>query len=195
MPLHQTPSLRLPPLPRHQWDDRARALTALVPDSLGPTVPNVVATLLHHPDLLEAYAPFATLLLSGGRLPGRERELLILRTAFLTDARYEWSRHVPLARNAGLSAAEIERVVQEPGNPAWSDADRDLLLAADELHGDARLSDRTWHALAARYDNAGLIEITMLVGQYHMVAFLLNSAGTEPDPGFTSQTTGAPGRA
>lgn len=184
MSLNETPGPRLPPLPQDQWDDRALALIAQIPGTLGPRVPNVVATLLHHPELLTAYTPFATFLLIGGRLARRDRELLILRTAILTGARYEWSRHVPLAQQAGLTQAEIHRVVHGPDDPAWPDAERDLLAAADELHNHSRLSDAAWQALTARYDYADLIEIMMLVGHYHMAAYVLNSAATELDPGF-----------
>ncbi|MEV0405027.1 hypothetical protein [Actinoallomurus sp. NPDC050550] len=39
-------------------------------------------------------------------------------------------------------------------------------------------------SLSEVHDEADLIEIVMLVGQDHMVAFFLNSAGVELDPGF-----------
>ncbi|MFE4589260.1 carboxymuconolactone decarboxylase family protein [Streptomyces laurentii] len=181
------PAPRIAPLPADRWDERHRSLAARVPEILGPGVPHVVGTLLHHPDLLEALAPFSLFMLTRGRLPHRERELLILYTVFLAGARYEWSRHVPLARSAGLRNAEIRRIPRGPGDPAWPDQDRHLLRAAHELHHGARLSEGTWQALAARYDHAGMIEITMLAGCYRMFACLLNSAGTELDPGFTSK--------
>lgn len=53
----------------------------------------------------------------------------------------------------------------------------------DELHDGARISDETWSALAQAYDDNQLIELTMLIGQYHMVAFALNSLGVELDEG------------
>jgi 4-carboxymuconolactone decarboxylase len=60
-----------------------------------------------------------------------------------------------------------------------------LLLAADELHSDARISDATWDALASRYDERQMIEIPMLIGHYHMVAFALNSLGVQLEQGVT----------
>ena len=38
-------------------------------------------------------------------------------------------------------------------------------------------------ALADNYDEKQLIEVPMLVGHYHMVAFALNSLGVEREPG------------
>jgi hypothetical protein len=51
------------------------------------------------------------------------------------------------------------------------------------LHADACIGDETWAALAARYDEKQLIEVPMLVGHYHMVAFTLNALGVQLEPG------------
>ncbi|MFJ8591918.1 carboxymuconolactone decarboxylase family protein [Streptomyces sp. NPDC093598] len=120
------------------------------------------------------------------RLPGELRELLILRTAWNTGARYEWGRHLPLARAAGVTDADVDRVSAGPEAPGWTDLRRHLIRAADELHGDATMSDATWARPAEHFGDAELIEIAMLVGQYHMLAFFLNATGVELEPGFDS---------
>jgi alkylhydroperoxidase family enzyme len=86
---------------------------------------------------------------------------------------------VAIALAAGLTDAEIDRVATGPDADGWSDEDAALLRAADELHADARISDATWALLADRLDPAQLIELCMVVGQYHLVAFTLNSLGVE----------------
>jgi alkylhydroperoxidase family enzyme len=65
----------------------------------------------------------------------------------------------------------------------WSAEDEALLHAADELHEASVISDPTWDALAARFDDQQLIELCMLVGQYHLVAFALNSLRVQREPG------------
>ncbi|WP_424851734.1 carboxymuconolactone decarboxylase family protein [Streptomyces sp. SAI-170] len=141
---------------------------------------------MRHPDLYERFLPFGGQLLRGGRLPERLRELLILRTSCNTGARYEWGRHLPLAKAAGVTDADVVRITEGAEAHGWTDLERHLIRAADELHSLATLSDATWQALAGHFDDAELIEIVMLVGQYHMVAFFLNTAGVELDPGFDS---------
>ncbi|MGW7821450.1 carboxymuconolactone decarboxylase family protein [Streptomyces puniciscabiei] len=183
---------RLAPLPEDEWDPSTRELLAAIPRDADGRLANVFTTLVRHPGLFRHFLPFGSHLLRDGSLPGRTRELLILRTAFNTRAGYEWGRHVPLARAAGLTDAEIRRVGAGPDAHEWSPADASLLRAADELHQDARLSAATWSALAADHDEAQLIEITMLVGQYHMVAFFLNSAGTPLEPGYASEALPGP---
>ncbi|MEU1407806.1 carboxymuconolactone decarboxylase family protein [Streptomyces sp. NPDC005728] len=183
---------RLAPLPEDGWDPSTRELLAPVPRDADGRLANVFTTLVRHPGLFRHFLPFGSHLLRDGRLPDRTRELLILRTACNTRAGYEWGRHVPLARAAGVTDEEIRRVGAGPDAQGWTSADAHLLRAADELHRDARLSAATWSALAADHDEAQLIEITMLVGQYHMVAFFLNSAGTRLEPGFETETLPAP---
>ncbi len=142
---------------------------------------NIFATLARHPKLLKRWSAFAGWLLYGGTLPARERELLILRAGYLCRAGYEWGQHVQIAKVAGLDDDEIARVAEGPEARGWSDGDALLLRAADELHADSRISDPTWSGLAERWDDQQLIEVCMVVGQYHLVAFTLNSLGVEPE--------------
>jgi alkylhydroperoxidase family enzyme len=172
---------RLAPLPQDERDEAARELLAQATGAGGATV-NIFATLVRHPGLFRRWLPFGGKLLAG-KLPARDRELLILRTGWLCGSEYEWAQHVPIARGAGLADDEIDRVTAGPGAPGWSEADATLLRAADELHGDHRIGDATWAALAARYDERQLIEVPMLVGHYHMVAFTLNSLGVPLEDG------------
>jgi alkylhydroperoxidase family enzyme len=90
---------------------------------------------------------------------------------------------VRIASRLGIERDAIDRVLGGPDAPGWSEHQAALLRAVDELHDDARLSDMTWEALSARYGDAQMIELVMLIGQYHMVAFALNSLGVELDEG------------
>jgi 4-carboxymuconolactone decarboxylase len=171
---------RVAPLAEDEADDQSRELLGGVGSMTGPAA-NIFATLVRHPGLFRRWLPFGGKLLVG-KLPGRDRELLILRTAWHTRAAYEWGQHVGIARGAGVSDEEIGRVPDGP-DAGWDEADRVLLTAADELHDDACISDATWAALARRYDTQQLIEVPMLVGHYHMVAFALNSLGVQREEG------------
>ena len=66
-----------------------------------------------------------------------------------------------------------------------------LLRAADELHESATISAGTWEALAGELDARQLIELCVLVGQYHLVAFTLNAVGVQPEPGLEPLPPGA----
>ena len=142
---------------------------------------NLFATLAHHPRLLRRWSQFGGLLLAGGTLPARDREVLILRTAANCGADYEWGHHLSIGATAGLSANEMTALA---GSRREAEGvDQDLVRAADELHDRNMIIDETWTSLAARYDEPQLIEVCMVVGQYHLVAFTLRSLGVEREAG------------
>ncbi|HEY5155965.1 MAG TPA: carboxymuconolactone decarboxylase family protein [Acidimicrobiales bacterium] len=155
-----------------------------VPDDLAEFVTmNIFGTLANHPGLMRKWLPFGGKLLAGGTLDPRTRELLILRTAWNVGSDYEWGQHLRIGRQAGLTDEEMDRVTAGPDAAGWSDDDGVVLRACDELCADRDLTDPTWAALAARFDTKQLIEVTMLVGHYVMVAGMLRSLRVQRDPG------------
>jgi alkylhydroperoxidase family enzyme len=167
---------RIPPL-------RSDELTADQRTLIGGDGPqlNIFLTLARNPGLMRKWLPFGGKLLAGGKLSPRDRELIILRTAFRCDAHYEWAQHVAIAGVAGLATDEIRRVAAGPDASGWSADDATLLRATDELVEQHCIGSETWKALAARYGTEQLIEITMLAGHYAMLAGMLNSLGVQPE--------------
>ncbi|WP_026341287.1 carboxymuconolactone decarboxylase family protein [Actinomadura atramentaria] len=168
---------RIPPLPEADWDDTLRAVAA----TTGPL--NVFTTLGRHPDLFRSWLGLGSRLLTGGLLDARVRELAILRTAHHRRCAYEWTHHRVLGLAAGLTEEQVEALRGDPAEGPFDDADRAVLAAADELHADGTVSDATWAALAARFDERELIELVTLVGFYHLVAFALNALRVQTEEG------------
>jgi alkylhydroperoxidase family enzyme len=170
------------PLAPDERTDAQRELLAKI-DVGGPMgEANIFTTLVRAPEVFRQWLRFGGALL-GGRLPARDRELLILRTAVNCTAPYEWGQHTRIGSAAGLSDEEIRRVAEGPGAAGWGDADRSLLAAADELHATCTLGDERFGELAARYDTGQMIELAMVVGHYHLVAMALNTLGVPLDEG------------
>ncbi len=145
--------------------------------------PNILRTIAHHPTLLEPFLGFAATLATRGVLPRRTSELLALRAAWNCGSAFEWGHHAEYAKAAGLDAAEIERVADGPEAAGWSEEDRALLVAADELHRDQDLSDATWERLRARWNEAQLVEIPFVVGQYTMLSMVAKATGVPVEEG------------
>jgi alkylhydroperoxidase family enzyme len=173
---------RIPPLPPDKRPDRTEEILAGLRAEPGVDL-NIFATLAHHPRLLKRWSQFGGTLLAGGELPARDRELLILRTGWNAHSEYEWGQHVIIGKASGVTDDEVAALTEPVADGGWSDDDAALLHAADELHTDNRISDTTWALLAGRLTEAQLIEVCMVVGQYHLVAFTLNSLGVEREPG------------
>jgi alkylhydroperoxidase family enzyme len=180
--------LRIEPIPPAERVGAVRDLLDQASAGTGSDA-NIFATFARAPGLFRKWLPFGGKLLNG-KIPGRERELLILRTAWNCAAEYEWGQHALIGAACGLSAQEIDRVCAGPDAPGWEPFDALLLRAADELHTLYSITDGTWDRLMEHYDTAQLIELAMLVGHYHLVAMTLNTLGVQLD----EELTGFPHR-
>ena len=147
----------------------------------GTQPPNLFLTLGRQRRLFWGWLRFAGRLMPGGKLPRRESELVILRVAHLRACAYEFEHHVRLGRRAGVTRDDLRRVVEGPAAAGWSDRERAILTAVDELHADRDLSDATWAALRAHLDEPRLIELCQLVGHYEMLATTLLTLRVQPD--------------
>jgi alkylhydroperoxidase family enzyme len=138
-------------------------------------LPEIMRTMLKHPQLFTRQAEIGIQLLAQGALTGRDRELAILRIGWLCQAPYEWGEHVHIAKKVGITSAEIERITQGSEAPGWTEHEQAILRAAEELRANAVISDATWATLAKRLDERQLIELPIVIGQYQSVAYYQNS--------------------
>lgn len=138
-------------------------------------LPEIIRTMLRHPDLFACQTDIGIQLLGRGALSGRDRELAILRIGWLCQAPYEWGEHVLIAKKLGITSEEIERITHGSTAPGWSDHDQAILRAVEELRESAMISDATWATLAQCLDERQLIELPIVIGQYQAVAYYQNS--------------------
>jgi len=172
--------LRLPriqPVTEEEWTDDSRPVLA-ANSAHGPVL-NVFATIARHPKLLKRWVVFANHVLNGNTLPARERELVILRTGFLCRSGYEWAQHAVIGRAAGLTDSEIVRLTLGSTADGWSDGDRSLLQATEQLVTDQFVDDLTWSALTATWSQQQLMDLVFAVGQYTLVSMALNTFGVQ----------------
>jgi 4-carboxymuconolactone decarboxylase len=144
---------------------------------------NFFATLVHHPGLYRKWVPLGSKLLMAGKLPARDREMLILRTAWQCGCRYEWAHHAGALQAAGATAEQVQAVAAGPGHPVWDHFDRALLRLVDGLHSGQGVDDGTWDTLAGRWTEQELIEAIFVVGMYQTVAGFLLTVGIEIEDG------------
>jgi hypothetical protein len=146
--------------------------------------------LIRHPLLYRKWISFGAVLLQRGDIPPRERQLLVVRTAWRCQCPAIFGYHVQIAHEGlpseepiGISSAEIDQVVEGPDHPAWSGLDAALVRSVDELIDGASISDRTWATLAEHLTERQLVELPFLVGHYQMLSYSQNSLGVGPSDG------------
>jgi len=136
------------------------------------------------PDLFRRWLGFGGALLAGS-LPGRLRELVILRTAARFGGRYEWAQHIALAEAQGVTPAELAALGAGAGGldaVDWSPLERAALRAVDETADDGAVTDETWDRLADDLRESELIELLMLIGHYLMLTTVLRSLRLPLEP-------------
>jgi AhpD family alkylhydroperoxidase len=180
--------VRLAPLEEHEWTQSTRDLLQgswLAPGQAPPKPSTVRATLARHLKLFEVWDPFGSALFNG-ELPDRDREVIVLRTAWLTRCEPEWAYHAGPAARAGITSADVAAIIEGPRSSALGEWDRVLVGVVDQLREQGSIDDATWERLATRYTPNQLIEVPMVAGHYLMIAYALNSFGTPVPEGLPS---------
>ena len=123
-------------------------------------------------------------LLDRGTLTLRERELVIDRTCFRCGSEYEWGVHVAFfGERVGFTPDETHDLcVDDPDATVFSARERLLLKLCDELHATSSLSDELWAALVREWSPEQLVELVVLAGYYHTVAFATNALRLPLEP-------------
>jgi 4-carboxymuconolactone decarboxylase len=143
---------------------------------LGPAkvLPEYTRLIAKHPAVFRQHMEMGTAIFTG-QIPPRERELAVLRIAWVCGAPFEWGEHVNISKRYGVSKEEIERVIAGSAAPGWSEHESAILRGVDELVLDQTLYDQTYATLARRWSEPQIIEYLMMVGHYVTVALVQNS--------------------
>jgi alkylhydroperoxidase family enzyme len=145
------------------------------------SVPGVFKLLSVNKRLFWPWLYFASKLMPYGKLAQRERELVILRVAWLCRCRYEWGHHIQIGLKNGLTDADI-RAASVGAEGFEAENEKALILACDELVGEKLISESTWDLLSRHYTQKMLVEISLLIGNYQLLAGFLNSTGLKLEP-------------
>lgn len=174
---------RLAPLDAPYEPETARTLERMMPPGVPPL--NLFRTVAHNPAILERFRKTGTYLLNFGTLPALDREIVIERTCARCGCEYEWGVHaVFFGERVGLREEQLAAtVIGDAGDDAWTPEQALLVELVDALHDHADIDAGLWDRLAARYDEAQLVELVTLVGQYHVVSFVANAFAVEAEEG------------
>lgn len=171
--------IKIPNLDKQLWFK----LSVSVAKTFGRTeIPNVFKLLAINQDIFWRWLFFASRLMPYGELTDREREIIILRVAWLCRCRYEWGQHIEIGQNkAKLSDEDIVNISK--GINAFANPKEQLIIkACNEFINKKAISTETWNLLSKYYNNKLMIEISVLIGHYEMLAGILNSTGLQLEP-------------
>lgn len=123
-----------------------------------------------------------TAILGRQKLSAKLRELAILRVAALSPARYEWVQHVPIARQLGVSDAQIDALEREELDAdAFSDAERAVLAFTAAVVRGPRVEDTLFGELTRHLPAREIVELLLTIGDYLMLARVMTVLELEVD--------------
>ena len=148
-----------------------------------PVKLNIFRMMAHAETAFRPLVSFGSAILGRQQLSPKLRELTILRVAALSPSRYEWVQHVPIAHAVGATEAQVAALERGTIDADCFDAlERCVLRFATEALRDVRVSDATFADAAARLSPREIVELILTVGNYMMIARLLESTAVDLDP-------------
>jgi 4-carboxymuconolactone decarboxylase len=147
-------------------------------DVFGPFVP-----LLWSPELMLRASAVGDYLRYQSVFPPQLSEFVILVTSRLWSQQYEWSLHRPIALQAGIDPAIVDAIA-EGRRPERMAKEQEILYDfATELIRSGTVSDSVYERMFARFGERGVMDAIGIVGYYTLLAMVLNTARTPPEPG------------
>lgn len=138
----------------------------------------------NNPNASRAMSTLAMYIRNGSKLDPRLRELAILQVGYLTRQPYEWSHHVKLGRDAGVSDDDIRAIGDETGGRSTKldELSRTVLRAAREITNDRAMSDASFAALEKALGREQVIDLTLAIAFYNAVVRLLGTLQIDVEP-------------
>jgi 4-carboxymuconolactone decarboxylase len=115
-------------------------------------------------------------------LPVRQRQIAIMRTAWLCKARYMWSSHLRTSLRRGIEPELFGPLQVGASDPYFTAFERTVIDTTEDLVRDRLVSDTHWQALAAQWSNSQLLDFLFTVGTYVLLAGVMRSTGVEREP-------------
>lgn len=140
--------------------------------------------MVNSPNAARAFQGLGGFIRHKSRLDPRLREIAILAVGWLTQAHYEWSHHVKIGQEFGVSEDDIRGVIAAcEGNEASLEPVARLIVeAAREMTTDLAVSDATFEKLKASFDNERLTDLVITMAFYNAVVRYLGTMRIDVEP-------------
>ena len=140
--------------------------------------------LAHSPDGARNFGRIGNWIRHTSNLDPRLRELAILTVGYLTKTEYEYSHHIKIGRDFGLSDDDIRAVADGTDGVATGiDATAQLVLkAAREMTLELAMCEATFGNLHERLGDEGILDLTIVISFYNGVVRLLKTLEVDVEP-------------
>lgn len=143
---------------------------------------NIFRMLAHAEANFAPFVEFAISVLTRQQLDLRLRELAVLETVRASGAEYAWVQHVAIGRAAGITDEQVAALERRERDAACFDAkERAVVRFAREVALDVRASDEALAGVREHFPDREVVELTLAVAYFSMVARFLVTTGVDLD--------------
>ena len=142
--------------------------------------------LVNSPKAARAFSGLGGFIRYGSELDPRLRELAILQVGWLARSPYEWSHHVKIGHDFGVTDADIQAMIDDTaGKPAALDAlTLSVLKGAREITNDGGMSGPTFATLQTALGNEQVVDLTITISFYCAVVRVLATLQIDVEPAY-----------
>lgn len=138
---------------------------------------NLHKALVNSPGAARVFIALGRYIRFDSPLDARLRELAILQVGYMTGSEYEYSHHVKIGRDFGLTDDDIGAIADETagGTSSLEPLARAVLRAARQMTNGQAVSDETFAELRSGLDDECLTDLMLIIAFYNGVVRLLAS--------------------
>lgn len=156
---------------------------ALIEDTLthrGGVLPGIDGLLLHSEPVTRAWHGMFGTLARQCVLDFKIREIAILRICHLTRARYPGFQHRHIALGGGIPREVVDAIAVWQESDAFDERERAVLAYVDAMTVAVQVPDAVFADLQAHFNERQIVELTVTVAGYNMVARFTEALDLEP---------------
>ena len=147
----------------------------------GARIMNVYKVVANSPHVARNFIKLGNSLIARTDLSPKLRELVIMQIAKLCNCEYEWVQHKPVALQSGISPTQLDAIELWKESNYFSDEERAILQYVDEVAQNVKVIDETFQTLRRYFDERSIVELTLAIGWWGMLARLLVPLEVEID--------------
>ena len=161
-------------LQKDEVEPIAREMFQKSEDTTGRVI-NLFRVLAHSPKICRDWNRMGTTILMKGELDRRLMELAVVRVGELAQSEYELTAHRALGMRFGLTREQIDAVADWKNASVFDELESLVLQFTDEVTLNIRASDVTFAELEKHFSQREIVELTVTIGFYGMVARTLET--------------------
>jgi 4-carboxymuconolactone decarboxylase len=106
---------------------------------------------------------------------------MTMRVAQLTDAKYEWRAHKPMALRCGITQEQLAELQEWPQSNRFSEEEEIVLALTDGLTERLEVTDDVFSELQRLFSERQIVELVVTAAFYSCVSRVLTGLGLTAD--------------